>query len=153
VALAAAQQAPAPQQSSSPGKTAKIDELLKLSRADQVMNQMMDQIRTQIQVQVARTPAPERATAEKRSKAMLDLIGSVLDFNRLKPEYVKLYDETFTEAEIDGLLQFYRTPVGQSFLDKLPTLTTRSMDLAQQRMQEIQPRLQEILAGGTGQAK
>ena len=41
----------------------------------------------------------------------------------MKDRYVQVYRETFSQEEIDGLIAFYQTPVGQYFVtsDDLPT--------------------------------
>ena len=33
---------------------------------------------------------------------------------------VPIYDKHFTESDIDGLIAFYRTPVGKKFIKELP---------------------------------
>lgn len=44
----------------------------------------------------------------------------------------KVYTGTFTEQEIDGILNFYKSPEGQAFLQKIPLLTQRAVAVGQQ---------------------
>ena len=62
-----------------------------------------------------------------------------LSWASLKPLYVKIYQETFSQEEIDGLLAFYSGPVGKTFLDKMPA-TLQKLNLA------MQPRMQPFIA-------
>jgi hypothetical protein len=45
---------------------------------------------------------------------------------KLRPVYVSVYKETFDQDEIDGLLAFYRSRIGQAFVDKMPQVMLRS---------------------------
>jgi len=40
---------------------------------------------------------------------------------------VKAYAETFTEAEIAGAVEFYKSPAGQAILDKITQLLQKTM--------------------------
>ncbi len=62
----------------------------------------------------------------------------------MKPEYVRLYDEVYSDEELNGILAFYKSPAGQAFLNKMPLLMTKSMEIAQRRMAAVMPELQRI---------
>ncbi len=61
----------------------------------------------------------------------------------LKPLFLKVYMDTYTEEELDGILAFYKSPAGQAFVAKTPQLMQRSMQLMQEQMANVQPRLEE----------
>jgi hypothetical protein len=48
-----------------------------------------------------------------------------------------IYARNFSADEIRQVTAFYRTPVGQRFLDKLPAITQESMAMGQQWGQSI----------------
>jgi TonB family protein len=50
----------------------------------------------------------------------------------------------FTDEELDALLVFYRSPAGQSMVEKLPALTAQSFQLAQARVTAILPQIQQM---------
>jgi len=69
-----------------------------------------------------------------------------------QPEFVKLYQATFAEAEIRQLIVFYRTPLGQRLIEKQPELT-RGTGLVYRRlmaphMQELQQRMMSRMGVG-----
>ncbi len=46
--------------------------------------------------------------------------------------------------EIAALLEFYKSPAGQAFVDKMPIVLTKSMTLAQQVMTKSAPDMQQM---------
>jgi len=72
--------------------------------------------------------------------------------NEVKPEtivdlVVPVYDRNFTDAEIDGMLAFYSSPVGQKMLAKLPVVLQESMEAGKAWGEElgkkVRPKLQQ----------
>ncbi|MEA3213535.1 MAG: uncharacterized protein QOE70_6592 [Chthoniobacter sp.] len=55
---------------------------------------------------------------------------------KLKPEYVKAYADVFTEEELRALIAFYKSPTGQTFLDKTPDLTRKLTAAHQKQIME-----------------
>jgi len=50
---------------------------------------------------------------------------------------VPVYDRNFTEEEIDGVVTFYRSPVGQKVLTKLPMIVQESMEVGRAWGEEL----------------
>jgi uncharacterized protein len=71
----------------------------------------------------------------------------------LEPIMVESYRDTFTQQEVDALLRFYRTPIGKSVAEKLPVASQQSMQLIQQRIREIMPKIQEIARDSAARIK
>jgi len=68
----------------------------------------------------------------------------------VKPEdlvnmVVPVYDRNFTDAEIDGMLAFYSSPVGQKVLSKLPVVLQESMQVGQTWGQELSKKIMQKL--------
>jgi hypothetical protein len=131
-------------------KKAKIEELFQLTDIERMMGQVLGQVRSMQTAQIERMAM----TAEARSRAreiqdrIQALIARMLSWERLKPQYVALYGETFTEEEIDGMLAFYRSPAGRAMREKMPALMKKSMELTQQMMRDIQPEMTKIMEEG-----
>jgi hypothetical protein len=66
--------------------------------------------------------------------------------NPLDKEMVRLYAETFSEPELRQLIAFYKTPVGQKALQKMPELMQKGMAIGQQLAQAHLPELQAAIA-------
>jgi uncharacterized protein len=61
-------------------------------------------------------------------------------------EMVRLYQETFTESELREIVAFYKTPIGQKTLQKLPELMQKGVAVGQKLATEHMPELQKAIA-------
>ena len=127
-------------------KNAKIEELLTLTHAEGMTGQMFDQIRTIELAQLNKTQAPpeKRQSMQEMQQRMLKLLHDTLTWDKMKPLMVKAYADTFTENEVDGILNFYKSPPGQAMLEKMPLLMQRSMALGQQMVADLMPQIQKM---------
>jgi hypothetical protein len=62
----------------------------------------------------------------------------------MKPEYVRLYDEVYSDEEITGILAFYKSAAGQALIRKMPLLMTKSMEISQRHLSGLMPEIQRI---------
>ncbi len=126
-------------------KNTKIDEMMKLLNFDQMMKQMSEQMKT-----LAATQLNKVEMSDQERKAAQDIqvrIAEVFQDRmvQMKPMIVKIYAETFTEEEIDGILSFYKSPAGQAMVQKMPQLMQRSMAVGQQMMGDVMPEIQKMI--------
>ena len=120
------------------------------SRRQELAAQLLDamQMEKQMESQVDAMKAsigqmvPGGAGAGAGSE-FLDLILAEMSFENLKSEYVAVYAEVFTAAELQGLLAFYRSPVGRSWAEKQPEVNMRLMQISQSKMAKLMPRIME----------
>jgi hypothetical protein len=81
-------------------------------------------------------PAEQRAKlGNMQEKTMALLTASV---SKSKHALAKLYSDTYTEEELDGILEFYKSPAGKVFMQKLPEVMQRSVPLMTQMTVEMQ---------------
>ena len=57
---------------------------------------------------------------------MLQWLRKYMTWDAMRPELVRLYTDTYTEAELKQLAAFYKTPLGQKTLTKSPELLQRT---------------------------
>jgi len=131
-------------------KHAKLDELFSMMHMDAMMQQMMDamqqQMTTSMQQMAGKDMTPEaQAQAADMQKQVFALIESNLSWKSMEPAYADIYDKNFTEAQIDDILAFYKSPTGAVMLQKMPELATAGMQIAQERMQTLQPQLKALV--------
>jgi hypothetical protein len=131
-------------------KKTKIEELFQLTNVDRMVGQILGQVRSMQTAQTERMAmsAEARSRTHEIQDRIQALIARALSWDKIKPEYIALYAETFTEEEIDGMLAFYKSPAGRAMLEKMPVLMQRSMALSQRMMQEIQPEMTKIIEEG-----
>jgi uncharacterized protein len=130
-------------------KTAKIEEIFRLTKVDQMQKQMMAQMSAMIRQQTAASLTPDQQkNASEMGQRMMEFITQKMSWDVMKPDFIKLYDDTYTEDEISGILLFYQSAPGQAMLAKSPVLMTNTMALVQKRMTEIRPELDDIIKKG-----
>jgi uncharacterized protein len=126
-------------------KQAKIERILALTNADAVMDQMFAQIKT-----MSASMTPPGATPQQQARSqeiqdkIMDLVKARMGWDKLRPQYAKVYDSTFSADEIDGILAFYQSPAGQGMLRKMPQLLSQTMAVVQTQMADIMPDIQRI---------
>lgn len=129
-------------------KRAKIDEVFTLLHLDALMQQMsslaQQQAKANMQTMAPNTDAATKAKADEFMAKMFNLINQELSWKSLEPEMAKIYSDNFTEAQIDDILVFYRSPTGKAMVEKLPQLTQQSMQIAQQRMADLEPKMKAL---------
>ena len=85
--------------------------------------------------------AVERFTNLKNK--VVSIANSRLAWETLEPMYLRIYAESFTEDEVSGMISFYRTPIGQAAIHKMPLLMQKSMIEVQKSMAGTAPQMQK----------
>jgi len=90
------------------------------------------------------TDAEVRSLDSTVSKTVA-LMKSEMSWEKLKPEFVRLYVNTFTEEELNSLIEFYGSPTGQAFIRKMPAIIQGSMEISQSQMKRLMPQMMKIV--------
>jgi hypothetical protein len=72
------------------------------------------------------------------------MLKEELAWSRLEPQMVEVYRSTFTPAEIESMLGFYDSPSGRAVVAKLPQATQQMMQLTQEHVGALIPRIVEL---------
>jgi hypothetical protein len=123
-------------------RKAKAADLLEAMNMAQVQDQMLATVKRMALAQLPKEGGSEAAgqAVQDATAQMLDLIG----WDSMKADYARIYAESFTDEELDGIVAFYRSPAGKSMMSKMPVLMEKAMVLAQERMKDIQPEIERI---------
>jgi hypothetical protein len=145
-----------PQDKASPES---IRNLLELSQAKKVLQAMVEQMDGSFNGMVNKqlegqdlTPEQQNALAERR-KAARAMIRELLSWESMESLYLKVYSETFTQAEIDGMAAFYVSPAGQAVIAKMPLVAKNTLAEMQVRVQQMLPKLQQMAKDAAEQVK
>jgi hypothetical protein len=114
------------------------------------MNQMKSGFLQQM-FGVKLSPEEDKMLGDLQDK-MSKLLTEALAWDKLKPEYIKLYTEAYSESELDDLVTFYKSPTGQALATKTPALMAKSGEIVQQRMAAFAPQVQKLMADFMAQA-
>ena len=140
---------------------AAIDELLEVMRLREQTSSMLDAMNQEFAQNASmfaqESGAAEDAAVQQRTQTMQQQMGQILReemaWEKVRPVYRQVYKESLTAEEVAGMLAFYRTPVGQSVLQKQPQITERAMQISRE---QILPNVIERISTmtmGAGSAK
>jgi hypothetical protein len=76
-----------------------------------------------------------------------------LTWEKLRPLYVQIYQESFTQEEIDGPIAFYESPAGVAFVEKLPFVMQKSMSIMQSRMAPMMEKMKAAMKEAIAEPK
>jgi hypothetical protein len=132
-------------------KNTKIERIFEAAKLDQVLNQMYTLIENQVKSQMYQqflgaqlSPEQQKVFDEFDDKVM-KLVKSKLSWDQLKQVYLKLYDDAFSESDIDGILAFYQSPAGQSLVAKTPQIMAAGSQAAQEKLAAVGPDVQALI--------
>jgi hypothetical protein len=127
-------------------KEAKIVRVLALMKAEALTDQVFERLKAETATMSApNATEKERAHAQEVQAKILDLVNDRMSWEKMRPVYVKMYSETFTDEEIDGMLAFYQSPAGRAMLEKMPQLVSKIMALAQSQMAGLMPEIERLI--------
>jgi hypothetical protein len=92
----------------------------------------------------------EQTKMDNTIAKVLTLVKKEYSFDVLKPQYIQIYSEVFDQTEIDGLISFYSSPIGKTFVTKMPILMEKSMAVSQAQLQSYLPKLSKIVEEEAG---
>jgi uncharacterized protein len=136
-----------------------IKTLMALTRTEALLDQvyagMEQSMRQGMQQAVGGQPmtAAQQQMMAAAPVKLMAVLREELSWANMLPGYVTIYKETFEQAEIDGLIAFYRSAVGQSFVAKMPLVTQKSMAMTQERMKDILPKVQAAMQQALAEIK
>jgi hypothetical protein len=143
--------APAAGANGGPAKEATIKQLMETVHSRQLVDGVRAQFNTVIEhsVQTAlngRKPTPRQQQAiDKMKKRMLAVMDSEMSWEKLEPMSIRLYQQTFSEDELQGMLAFYKTPAGQAVINKMPALMQNLMAEVQHMVADMDPQLEQVM--------
>jgi hypothetical protein len=81
------------------------------------------------------------------------LVKAELNWSAIEPVMIEVYRNTFSQHEVDGMLAFYRSEVGQAVIAKLPTAMQQSMTSIQGHVKTLTPRIVQLEKDSAAQLK
>ena len=126
---------------------AKVEELLTLINTKQTFDQAFAQVKMMAisNVRKMKIVQGKEAEAEGVINGLIDLISKEMSWSSFKENYIDIYSSVFTDKEIEGLLQFYKSPLGKAYLLKLPEVMQKAVAMNQQRLPKIQAKIREYI--------
>ena len=134
-----------------PASEASVLRLLKASGSDKLMQQLepaLEQVMrsSMEEVQKGKDLSPrQQAVLDTWPRRFAQLIREEMSWEHMQPDLVRIYQESFDQAEIDGLATFYESPLGQSVVSKMPLVMQKSLAMSQTHMTRLMPKMCELI--------
>jgi len=110
-----------------------------MSQMDAVLKQATQQVTQGQKI----TPEVQKQIDKGRAESIA-MLKEILDWNKLEPMYVRIYQKSFNQQEIDSLVAMYKSPTGQMLLTKMPIVLQNTMSEMQRTLQPVVQRIQRM---------
>lgn len=128
---------------------ASIKQLLELTQAHKLIDStiaQMDGFMKQMMQQATQgqkvSPQIQKDIDKRQSEAMATM-KELLDWNKLEPMYVRVYQKSLTQQDVDGMIAFYKTTSGQAVISKMPVIMQNTFGEMQQMMAPLMQRMRQ----------
>jgi uncharacterized protein len=127
-----------------------LREMFKLAHTEETMNGMKPQLDAIItssmrEVSQGQEITPERqAIMDRMRDKLVAAYNETFSFQPLHLLLIRVYQATFTQDEVDGLIAFYKTPAGQALVNKSPLMAQNMMSEMQAVMRPLVQRIGQI---------
>jgi hypothetical protein len=140
-------------------KAKKIEEFFRLAKMDEMLRAVMSMSAEQMksgfvqELTGVRVPPEKQKAVDEFIDRMNKVLMDALAWEKLQPEYVKLFAGAYSEQEVDDLIAFYRSPTGQAMVARSGPLMAKSSQIVQQKVMAAQAELQRLTREFTAQQK
>lgn len=87
---------------------------------------------------------PQQIAINNMKTKMVALLKNEYKWEILKPKFIQIYKDSLTQDEVNGMIEFYKTPSGQAVIKKMPVVMQQSMMVSQSMIHSLMPRIQQI---------
>jgi hypothetical protein len=113
---------------------------------DDMMGQMDKTMRASIRdgLQAQSLNAEQQKIFDDMMTKLMSMMKEQINWSAMEPLMIRVYRDTFTQQEVDAMVRFYSSPAGRSVSGKLPVAMQESMQLMQERMRSLIPRIGQL---------
>jgi uncharacterized protein len=129
---------------------AKVEKMLDtmFANVDQVMRRSMEAA-----MQGQQLSPEQQRVVDARAAKFVQVLREEMTWDKLRPLYVQIYQESFTQEEVDGLIAFYESPAGAAYVEKMPVVMQKSMSIMQSRLAPMMEKMKAAMTGAVAKAK
>jgi len=84
---------------------------------------------------------------------MVALVKDSMNWDTFEPKLEDIYRKSFSQSEMDGMIRFYRSPTGKAVLAKMPLVLQNTMQVMQQQMTDLMPKILALSKDAAAQAQ
>lgn len=128
---------------------ASLDRLLRAIKVEQTIEGMREQSDMSFRASLEMMKEQRgREIDERWIDAYRTKYTAVVDqwfsWDKMKPLYMQIYGEVYSQKEVDDLVAFFESPAGMAFTDKMPLVMKKSAEFAQEQTGPMLLQLQQM---------
>ena len=126
---------------------AKVEEMLRLTKTESGLHEQLTNLQTRVgelskqQFNLPSPTADQTASIKEYETKVQQITTDEVGWEQVRPVIVKLYSDSFTDADLDGIIAFYKSPAGEALVAKMPQVAGKTTSTIQDRIKELQPKL------------
>lgn len=124
----------------------KAERLLLIMQADKLSTPIYMQVQQTFEQLFIESKAPDskKAVLERYLAKADAVLNKNIGWNTVKPEFINYYTNTYTDAELTKLIEFFESPLGLKWA-KQPPLALLYMQLFQAKQAQFGPELNDLI--------
>lgn len=129
---------------------ASIRELLAVTMSQKMLDTLYNQLDAALQAGMKQALAGQTLNADQQKilddmrTKMVARFRAEMSWSTFEPMLIDIYRKSFTDPEVKGMLEFYKSPAGKAVISKMPAVLQSSMHMAQGRMASLMPKLEQL---------
>jgi hypothetical protein len=129
---------------------ASVQELLTVMQSRQLVDSTLAQADTYLRASMEQTlgghqpSADEQAILDDLRTQSITVLRQAMQWPTLEPRFIEIYQASFSQTEVDGMLAFYRSTAGKAVIARMPDAMQRTMMVMQELVNGMMPRLREL---------
>ena len=123
-----------------------VEKLMELTEVSKMMDAMYSQITSMFNNMPKQMGMSdkEKPLFKKHMDKVVKLLKKEMNWDKFKSPMIDIYAKRFTEEEIQGLIKFYRSELGQAMIKKMPLILQDSMIVSQEILKDFMPKVQAV---------
>lgn len=137
--------------SAAPATDESVETLLSVTKAESMVDAMLSNLTPIMRQGMAQalsgkpvSPAQQQVLDAMPAK-FTNIMRDEMSWSKMKPQYIRIYQESFSQEDVEGFIAFYRSPAGQSYIDKMPIVMQKSMAMGAQMSQNVGPKMKAAI--------
>jgi uncharacterized protein len=132
-----------------PPSEASIRDLLAATEARNLIQDMSGQIDKMMEQSMGEAlkgksvGAEEEKVLKKARERMAAVVKDLISWESMEPFYIKVYQDSFSQDEVNAMLAFYRSDAGKAVTRKLPQVMRSAIAEMQKRIPQMMVRMKE----------
>jgi uncharacterized protein len=151
--------APQVQATDQPASAASAKELVSLMDARKSIDAAFSQMDHMMDMAMKQATEGQQISPEKQKilddmhVKMVALVKDSMNWDTFEPKLEDIYRKSFSQSEMEGMIKFYRSPTGKAVLAKMPLVLQNTMQVMQQQMQDLMPKILALSKDAAAQAQ